>query len=96
MRFSTSDFVYLDKICSFARTQPLRIHLSYAPMAQLDRATGYEPVGRAFESLWVHFWRDARVAEGARLLSECVGNSAPRVRIPLSPPYLAKKRVKTI
>ena len=25
-----------------------------APVAQLDRATGYEPVGRAFESLRVH------------------------------------------
>jgi hypothetical protein len=25
-----------------------------APVAQLDRATGYEPVGRAFESLRAH------------------------------------------
>ena len=24
----------------------------YAPVAQLDRVTGYEPVGRGFESLW--------------------------------------------
>lgn len=26
-----------------------------APVAQLDRATGFEPVGRAFESLQVRF-----------------------------------------
>jgi hypothetical protein len=24
----------------------------YAPVAQLDRVTGFEPVGREFESLW--------------------------------------------
>ncbi len=28
----------------------------------------------------------AELAEGARLLSECVSKDAPRVRIPLSPP----------
>ncbi len=27
---------------------------SYAPIAQLDRVTGYEPVGRGFESLSAH------------------------------------------
>jgi hypothetical protein len=32
--------------------------------------------------------RDDREAEGARLLSECGEKSPPRVRIPLSPPYL--------
>ena len=26
----------------------------YAPVAQLDRVTGYEPVGRGFESLPAH------------------------------------------
>ena len=26
--------------------------LSHAPIAQLDRVTGFEPVGREFESLW--------------------------------------------
>ena len=26
----------------------------YAPVAQLDRVTGYEPVGRGFESLLAH------------------------------------------
>ena len=28
---------------------------AHASIAQLDRATGFEPVGRAFESLWTHF-----------------------------------------
>src|ERR1700683_4620456 len=28
-----------------------------APVAQLDRATGYEPVGRAFESLRAHHFK---------------------------------------
>jgi hypothetical protein len=26
----------------------------YAPVAQLDRATGFEPVGRGFDSLRAH------------------------------------------
>ncbi len=41
-----------------------------------------------FDSYLVLFnlWRDDREADGARLLSECGGNSPPRVRIPLSPP----------
>ena len=34
-------------------------------------------------------WRDDRVAEGARLLSECGGYTPPRVRIPLSPLVIA-------
>ena len=29
----------------------------------------------------------AELAEGARLLSECVAKVAPRVRIPVSPPF---------
>ena len=32
----------------------------------------------------------AELAEGARLLSECAVKAAPRVRIPLSPPYHKK------
>ena len=28
--------------------------VAYAPVAQLDRVTGYEPVGRGFESLPAH------------------------------------------
>ena len=28
--------------------------VSYAPVAQLDRVTGYEPVGQGFESLLAH------------------------------------------
>jgi hypothetical protein len=31
--------------------------------------------------------RDGRVAEGTRLLSEWVANTASRVRIPVSPPF---------
>ena len=32
----------------------LAIILFVAPIAQLDRASGYEPEGRVFESLWAH------------------------------------------
>ncbi len=32
------------------------------------------------------------LADGARLLSECGGNTPPRVRIPLSPPSFIKKQ----
>ena len=30
----------------------VRHNSEYVPIAQLDRVTGYEPVGRGFESLW--------------------------------------------
>lgn len=30
------------------------ISVKFAPVAQLDRVTGYEPVGRGFESLLAH------------------------------------------
>ena len=33
-------------------------------------------------------WRGGRVVEGARLLSECTGNTVPRVQIPPSPLFL--------
>jgi hypothetical protein len=36
----------------------------------------------------------AELAEGARLLSECAVNAAPRVRIPLSPPYTLRATVE--
>ena len=39
--------------------------LSNAPVAQLDRVTGYEPVGRGFESLLAH-------QKSARLLMSLV------------------------
>ena len=35
--------------------------------------------------------RDDRVADGARLLSECGGYTPPRVQIPLSPPHINTK-----
>ncbi len=38
----------------------------------------------------------AESAEGARLLSECVGKPAPRVRIPPSPPIKSKARSEKI
>jgi hypothetical protein len=34
--------------------------LSYAPVAQLDRAPGYEPGGREFESLRAHHLKSKR------------------------------------
>jgi hypothetical protein len=36
-------------------------YLSFAPVAQLDRAPGYEPGGREFESLRAHHNFPARV-----------------------------------
>ena len=38
--------------------------LQQAPIAQLDRASGFEPEGREFESLWV---RNAFLPEKASL-----------------------------
>ena len=32
----------------------LRMRFVCAPIAQLDRASGYEPGGRKFESCWAH------------------------------------------
>ena len=32
----------------------MKRYLTDAPVAQLDRATGFEPVGRGFESLRAH------------------------------------------
>ena len=34
---------------------------SYAPLAQLDRASGYEPEGREFESLRARFFASTRI-----------------------------------
>src|ERR1051326_4883861 len=39
---------------------------SLGPIAQLDRASGYEPGGRRFESCWARFPRDARKAVPSR------------------------------
>jgi hypothetical protein len=39
-----------------------------------------------FNNLFYLYGEMAELAEGARLLSECVVKAAPRVRIPLSPP----------
>ena len=36
----------------------------------------------------------AELAEGARLLSECGAKVPPRVRIPLSPPFLLYRKYK--
>lgn len=38
------------------------LHIFHAPVAQLDRVSGYEPEGRAFESLRVHQIRAHRLA----------------------------------
>src|SRR5258706_4812649 len=39
---------FLDRLC--ARREPVIIFIYRAPVAQLDRASGYEPEGREFES----------------------------------------------
>ena len=39
-------------------------------------------------------WRDGRVVEGGRFEIYCRGISLPRVRIPLSPPYIECNKVK--
>jgi hypothetical protein len=39
---------------SFTVNGRLLLPIQIAPLAQLDRATGYEPVGREFESLRAH------------------------------------------
>lgn len=57
----------------------------HAPLAQLDRVTGYEPVGRRFESCTAHHFvlgaylfnhgEMAESAEGGRLLSDYTGST---------------------
>ena len=44
----------------------IQIGLTHAPIAQLDRASGYEPGGRKFESCWAHHFSLAiqRLAAG--------------------------------
>ena len=48
MGFSTEQFF------RYNRTQLSSTTLKSAPVAQLDRANGYEPLGREFESLRAH------------------------------------------
>jgi hypothetical protein len=44
------------------------VRYPFAPVAQLDRAPGYEPGGREFESLRAHqFCEDYPVCGGLRL-----------------------------
>lgn len=47
---------------------------------------------RGFESYFLRhtYWRGDREADGARLLSECGGQTPPRVRIPPPPPGIIK------
>lgn len=42
-----------------------------APLAQLDRVIGFEPIGREFESLRAHqFFRSNRRPKGSNLLEK--------------------------
>src|SRR2546429_36874 len=57
IRRTRTDFIrqYLGREIGFpprldARRKPVLIFISCAPVAQLDRASGYEPEGREFES----------------------------------------------
>ncbi len=60
------------------------------PSARLNDTSLYDK-GRCFSSSHKQGSGEmAELAEGARLLSECVVKAAPRVRIPLSPPFLEK------
>ena len=47
---------------------------------------GFESYSLRHENTQNASRRDDRVADGARLLSECGGYTPPRVQIPLSPP----------
>ncbi len=38
----------------YKRWRQTNLSVQYAPVAQLDRVTGYEPVGQGFESLLAH------------------------------------------
>ncbi|VTR69471.1 hypothetical protein DESC_740210 [Desulfosarcina cetonica] len=57
-----------------------------------ESSVGSNPTPSAKQSFihdrWSNFGEMAESAEGARLLSECVVKAAPRVRIPLSPPFV--------
>ena len=46
----------------YKRWRQIKMLIQYAPVAQLDRVTGYEPVGQGFESLLAHHQKQARCA----------------------------------
>ena len=66
----------------------------YAPVAQLDRVSGYEPEGRAFESLRVRqepiFRRAHRLAVRTSPFHGGNGGSIPPGRAKFSKPALLK------
>ena len=49
-------------LLAFALVMPLSAALTEAPVAQLDRVAGFEPVGRGFESLRARQTKGHRVA----------------------------------
>ena len=79
------------------------IFLERGGMAEWLKAAVLKTVERKFRGFESYFLRHiiyitlagemTELAEGARLLSECGGYTPPRVRIPLSPPFLNYKRV---
>ena len=46
--FFEEKYLHFGALCAIISK---RLKKRYAPIAQLDRVTGYEPVGRGFESL---------------------------------------------
>ena len=45
---------YTIKLLTNNKKSYIIVNVIYAPVAQLDRVLGYEPIGREFESLRVH------------------------------------------
>ena len=74
------------------------IFLKRGGMAEWLKAAVLKTVERKFRGFESYFLRHilyitlagemTELAEGARLLSECRGYTLPRVRIPLSPPFI--------
>ena len=53
-----------------------------APVAQLDRVTGYEPVGRGFESLLAHQSFSILTKENPQDIKKCGLSSASIFKYP--------------
>ena len=58
---------------------------------ECQSSVGSNPTPSAKNKYQIH-GEMAELAEGARLLSECMGKPVPRVRIPVSPPFAKYSR----
>ena len=58
---------------------------------ECQSSVGSNPTPSAKNKYQIH-GEMAELAEGARLLSECMGKPVPRVRIPVSPPFFKSSR----